>query len=29
VDALPIEFHDRDEADGERLSYLWSLVVRP
>jgi DNA-binding transcriptional ArsR family regulator len=29
MDALLIEFHDRDEADGERLSYLWSLAARP
>ena len=29
MDALLIEFHDRDEADGEPLSYLWSLVARP
>jgi DNA-binding transcriptional ArsR family regulator len=29
MDALLIEFHDRDEAGGERLSYLWSLAARP
>ena len=29
MDSLLIEFHDRDEADGEPLSYLWSLVARP
>lgn len=29
VEALLTEFRDRDEADGEPLSYLWSLVARP
>jgi hypothetical protein len=29
MDALLIEFHHRDEAGGEPLSYLWSLVARP
>ena len=29
VEALLIEFRERDEADGEPLSYLWSLVARP
>jgi hypothetical protein len=27
--ALLAEFAARDEPDGERLSYLWSLVARP
>jgi hypothetical protein len=27
--ALLAEFADRDEPDGEPLSYLWSLAVRP
>jgi hypothetical protein len=26
--ALLAEFADRDEPDGERLSYLWSLIAR-
>lgn len=29
IDALLLEFRDRDEPDGEPLSYLWSLVARP
>jgi DNA-binding transcriptional ArsR family regulator len=29
IDALLMEFGDRDEAGGERLSYLWSLAARP
>jgi DNA-binding MarR family transcriptional regulator len=28
VEALLLEFVDRDEPDGEPLSYLWSLVAR-
>jgi len=29
MEALLSEFRGREEADGEPLSYLWSLVVRP
>ncbi|MGH3289114.1 MAG: ArsR/SmtB family transcription factor [Streptosporangiaceae bacterium] len=28
IEALLLEFAARDEADGESLSYLWSLVAR-
>lgn len=28
MEALLQEFRDRDEADGEPLSYLWSLITR-
>jgi DNA-binding transcriptional ArsR family regulator len=29
LEALLLEFRDRDEPGGEPLSYLWSLVARP
>jgi DNA-binding Lrp family transcriptional regulator len=29
ISALLTEFSDRDEPDGDALSYLWSLVARP